>query len=323
MMLTFASSGSARNITYDANGNMASVTNTCGTTTYSWDARNRLVGITGFKPDCSLLTASFLYDAVGRRVQKTINGQTIQYLYDGVDIIQEITNGLPSVNYIRTLNIDEPLARIDLATNTVRYYHADALGSIIGLSNESGQEVTKYAYDPFGQVVISGEMSDNPFQYTGRENDGTGLYYYRARYYSSELQRFVSEDPIGLKGGINFFAYVDSVGKGTVDTNLYVYADNSPINENDPMGLQPGIPGLPCLLGYCAFKDMLGRFSRICMSLSNNECALMPFSIPLMGRMNDGTYLGLFIKICKDCKGKCHTSLFFGPAVTSGNGNDG
>ncbi len=100
---------------------------------------------------------------------------------------------------------------MDLATNTVRYYHADALGSIIGLSNETGQMVTTYAYDAFGHVTISGEMSDNPFQYTGRENDGTGLYYYRAMYYSPELQRFVSEDPIGLNGGdVNFYAYVGS-----------------------------------------------------------------------------------------------------------------
>ncbi|MGE5894357.1 MAG: RHS repeat-associated core domain-containing protein [bacterium] len=55
---------------------------------------------------------------------------------------------------------------------------------------------TQYTYDPFGNVTISGEASDNPFQYTGRENDGTGLYYYRARYYSPDMQRFISEDPI-------------------------------------------------------------------------------------------------------------------------------
>ena len=178
---------------------MTTVTNSCGTTTYTWDVRNRLIGLSGFNTDCSPLTASFKYDALGRRIEKTINGRPIDYLYDGNDIVQEIEGGVPAVNYIRTLSIDEPLARIDLATNTVRYYHADALGSIIGLSDESGQEVTQYAYDPFGNVTITGEISDNPFQYTGRENDGTGLYYYRARYYSPELQRFISEDPMNLK----------------------------------------------------------------------------------------------------------------------------
>ncbi|HAM50579.1 MAG TPA: hypothetical protein DCP92_07725 [Nitrospiraceae bacterium] len=216
-MLSF----SDKNITYDADGNMASVTNSCGTTTYTWDARNRLVGINGFNPDCSQLAASFEYDALGRRIQKTINGLTIQYVYDGVDIIQEIENGQVTANYVRTLSIDEPLARIK-SDGTVRYYQRDALGSVIALTDGTGAVQTTYTYDPFGNVTVTGETSDNPFQYTGRENDGTGLYYYRARYYSSELQRFISEDPIRFKGGINFYAYVkdnptnytDPTGKG-------------------------------------------------------------------------------------------------------------
>jgi len=112
-MLSFTlATASAKNITYDNNGNTTSVTNACGTTTYIWDARNRLIGISGFDALCSSPSASFRYDALGRRIEKTINGRTIQYLYDGLDIVQEIENELPSVNYIRTLNIDEPLARI-------------------------------------------------------------------------------------------------------------------------------------------------------------------------------------------------------------------
>ncbi len=212
---------SSDNIGYDENGNMTSITNSCGTTTYTWDARNRLAGINGFKPDCSSLTASFKYDALWRRIEKTINGRTIQYLYDELDIVQEIENGAVAVNYVRTLNIDEPLARVK-ADGTVRYYQTDALGSVIGLVDETGTVRTQYSYDPFGAVSVSGEASENPFQYTGRENDNTGLYYYRARYYSPELQRFVSEDPIRFKGGLNFYAYVN----------------NNPINMTDYNGLE-------------------------------------------------------------------------------------
>lgn len=239
-MLTF----NTENITYDANGNMTSLTNSCGTTTYTWDARNRLVGMSGYKPDCSSLTASFIYDALGRRTQKTINGRTIDYLYDGKDIVQEIESGLPAVNYVRTLNIDEPLARIELATNTARYYHADALGTVIGLSNESGQEVTQYAYDAFGNVTITGEISDNPFQYTGRENDGTGLYYYRARYYSPEFQRFISEDPMNIKsillGNVSPIRVKDKLLSNLINNpllqNQYVYVRDNPVNYIDPSG---------------------------------------------------------------------------------------
>ena len=227
-MLTFNN----KNMTYDENGNITSVTNSCGTTIYAWDVRNRLVGMSGFDAQCSPLSANFKYDALGRRIEKTINARTIQYLYDGVDIVQEIEYGLPSVNYIRTLNIDEPLARIE-SNGIERYYQTDALGSVIALTDEAGAIKTQYVYDSFGSVTISGEISDNPFQYTGRENDRTGLYYYRARYYSPGLQRFISEDPIGLEGGINLYSYVGA----------------NPINAADPNGLFAGKPGVPPATG--------------------------------------------------------------------------
>lgn len=80
--------------------------------------------------------------------------------------------------------------------------------------------MTSYAYEPNGKVTSIG-ASSNPFQYTGRENDGTGLYYYRARYYDPSVGRFIQEDPIGLAGGLNFYNYVDG----------------NPINRIDPTGL--------------------------------------------------------------------------------------
>ena len=160
-----------------------------------------------------------------------------------MDIVQEIENGTVTVNYIRTLNIDEPLARIK-SDGTVRYYQQDALGSVIGLTTESGQLTTSYSYDPYGNVTISGEASDNPFQYTGRENDGTGLYYYRARYYSPELQRFISEDPIGFNGGINFYRYVG----------------NGPTRYIDPLGLLNILGGVGgSLVGITGVEGSVGQ----------------------------------------------------------------
>lgn len=220
---------------YDANGSRTKMTRqnmtlpvrgdnatpTCGTTDYTFNVRGQLTGINGFNADCSSLTAAFKYDALGRRTEKSINGRTIKYVYDGLDIVQEIEGGTVTVNYVRTLNIDEPLARVQ-ADGTVRYYMQDALGSVIGLTDATGVVKTTYAYDPFGKVTMTGEASDNPFQFAGRENDNTGLYYYRARYYSPALQRFISEDPIGLAGG---------------DVNFYAYVGNSPTRYNDPSGL--------------------------------------------------------------------------------------
>jgi len=79
-----------------------------------------------------------------------------------------------------------------------------------------------YAYSPYGETTALGADEGNPIQYTARENDGTGLYYYRARYYDPVLKRFVSEDPIGLAGGVNMYAYVHA----------------QPVNNTDPLGLK-------------------------------------------------------------------------------------
>jgi RHS repeat-associated protein len=105
----------------------------------------------------------------------------------------------------------------------VRYYHQDALGSVLALTDEAGAVRTRYNYEPFGETAYTGEESDQPFQYTAREHDGGGLQHYRARYKLDH--RFISEDPIGFAGG---------------DVNLYVYVRNLPTRYRDPYGLQSG-----------------------------------------------------------------------------------
>src|SRR5208282_2127882 len=97
----------------------------------------------------------------------------------------------------------------------------DALGSTVALSGPTGNTLAQYKYDPYGNVTITG-TSSNPYQFTGRENDGTGLYYYRARYHDPSTGRFVSADPIGFNSS---------------GANLYAYAQNNPINYVDRLGL--------------------------------------------------------------------------------------
>jgi RHS repeat-associated protein len=201
---------SASSLTYDANGNLTSD----GVNTYTWDARNQLASMSG-----AGLSGSFTYDSFGRRRGKTINGVATEFLYDGGNAVQEKTGGAPSANLL-TGGVDQTFMRTD-ATGA-RHLLTDGLGSTLGLTDASGSETTQYTYEPFGQTSVSGVTSSNSSQYTGRENDGTGLYYYRARYYSPSLQRFISEDPIGIAGGIN----------------LYSYVDNNPITYRDLFGLE-------------------------------------------------------------------------------------
>jgi len=201
-------------LTYDANGNLTGD----GVNSFVWNARDQLVQI----QQGGVSQLSFAYDALGRRVSKAVGGSTpTQYLYDGYNAIQE-TQGA-AVNPILTgLGIDERFARNDVSGRT--YFMTDMLGSTIGLTDGSGAIQQRYTYDAYGNVTPADTSTGftNPYQFTGREADTGGLYYYRARYYSPGMGRFISEDPVGFAGGQN---------------NFYGYVDGNPTNYRDPSGL--------------------------------------------------------------------------------------
>lgn len=225
-------------LSYDANGNLLGD----GYQTYVWNARDQLSQI---KNGSGAVVASFSYDALGRRQTKTVNGVASGYVYDGLNIVQELSglsgdNSSPTnvrASYING-GIDEVFAQLGGtgASAKIDTYLTDALGSTIRLLDATGAKVIDYTYDPYGNTT-SDAVGGNPFQYTGRENDMTGLYYYRARYYSPSLGRFISSDPIGLNGGIN----------------TYTYVGGDPIFRTDPLGENWNkiIPIVGCLIGLC------------------------------------------------------------------------
>jgi RHS repeat-associated protein len=194
------------NLAYDANGNVTG----SGAEGYNWDARNRLTS--------TLSGAGFAYDPFGRRTQMTLSGTTTNFLYDGPNAVQQLQGASPSANMLMG-GIDEVFQRTDAAG--VRDFLTDALGSTIALTDPAGVMQTQYVYDAFGNTVNSGSTTTNNVAFSGREIDPTGLYFSRARYYNPQLQRFISEDPIGFSGGDNF----------------YRYADDNPISYKDPFGL--------------------------------------------------------------------------------------
>jgi RHS repeat-associated protein len=232
-------------LAYDASGNMTSD----GTNAYTWDPRNQLASISGN------FTASFQYDPFGRRLGKTINGSTANFLYDGVNPVQELVGGSPSANLLTGPGADEYFQRTGL-TGTSNFL-TDALGSTLALADPTGTVQTQYTYDPFGGATTQGTANANSFQFTGRENDGDGLDYYRARYYDPMVARFISQDPLDISGG---------------GPNLYGYAMNSPVIYIDPMGLHMS----------CTFCQDTGTFS--CTDTDTGQ--------PVVRPTNKGVYSG-------------------------------
>jgi RHS repeat-associated protein len=205
--------------TYDNNGSTQTKTDATGITTYTWDFENRLSSVA---LPSSGGTVSFKYDPFGRRIQNANTSGTTNYLYDGPNVLEEVDgSGNVLARYTQGTGIDQPFS--ELRSGATSYYQQDAVGSVTSLSNSAGTLANTYTYDSFGKLTASTGTITNPFQYTAREFDAeTGQYFYRARYIDPSVGRFLSADPVGFKGGINFYAYVL----------------NNPINLSDPTGLK-------------------------------------------------------------------------------------
>ena len=209
-------SNSTGSYTYDANGNTLSDPQG---RSFTWDFENRLTQ--AIVPGSNGGTTTFKYDPFGRRIQKSGPLGTTNYLYEGVNPLEEVdAGGNQSARYTQEPRVDSALA---LSGGSTAYYETDGQNSITTLSDPSGALLATYTFDSFGSLTASTGSSNNSLRYSGRQFDlDTGLYYYRARYYQPSAGRFVSEDPLGFSGD---------------DVDFYSYVGNAPIDFVDPFGL--------------------------------------------------------------------------------------
>lgn len=216
------------------------------------------------------------YDAQGRHISKTVQGGTpTQYLYDGQNVVQEMQGS--TVNPILVgLGIDERYARNDVIGRI--YFLVDMLNSTIALTDITGAIRQQYSYDPYGNVTQSDTTTGftNPYQYTGREADTAGLYYYRARYYSPMMGGFISEDPITFDGG---------------QLSFYAYASGNPIVFRDPSGHFIVEAGVGFVLGG-AFGYVSGLISGDTGDQLWHDAAAGAITGGLMGLTDGASLLG-------------------------------
>jgi RHS repeat-associated protein len=210
---------------YDGNGNLTSG----DSGTYAYDARNRLSSGT-----VGGVTTTLAYDGRNRCVSRTVGSTTTFLIYDGWNLINEYVGAstTPSQTYVHGAAIDEMGAKKD-ASGSLVYYCADALGSTTYLTDITGLVAEHYTYDIYGAVSIFDQLGNpltasfygNRFFSTGREFlSSMNVYDYRNRYYSQDLGRWLSRDPL-------------KDAEQAQGPNLYEYVGNDPIRFTDPLGL--------------------------------------------------------------------------------------
>lgn len=220
-LLTQTNDGRLTTYGYDNVGNLTSIASSAGTTSLTWDGKDQLVQIR--YPDGGISSTSYLPASPLRYEQQDPDGRTTRFLFDpGTgNVLQELdASGATSAQFLHGLGLDETLARVQ-SSQTLTFI-TDHLETTRNLVDAAGNVANTYDYWAFGEVRQAQETVANAVRFTGRELDRfSGLQYTRNRWYSAELGRFISRDPIGFRGGLN----------------LYDYTGNNPATYSDPSGL--------------------------------------------------------------------------------------
>jgi RHS repeat-associated protein len=230
---TAITGGLASSPSYDTDGNMTSD----GNFTYTWNGENRLVvaeRTAGVSPATRI---EYAYDYMGRMFKRTVNGNDSHYIWDGWNMVAEIS-GSETNSYIWGLDLSltpQGAGGVGGLLSSVRsqsgaspdahYFAYDANGNVSDLVDESGDVVAHYEYDAFGnKTASSGAYADsNPWQFSTKYwEPETGLLHYELRPYVPNLGRWLSRDPIGERGGVA----------------LHGFVGNGAINQWDLMGLE-------------------------------------------------------------------------------------
>ena len=199
-------------IAYDAIGNPLND----GTWTYTWQNGRQLQ-----KMQKSGVTAEFVYNADGLRVQKTVNGVVTKYTLHGKNVVH-MTSGTDELHFF----YDAQNRPAVVVYNGTAYAYVKSLqGDIVAILDENGNAVVSYGYDAWGAPLwCTGELAETlgkvqPFRYRGYVYDEeTGLYYLRSRFYNSSLCRFIDMDCLIHSG------------------NTFAYCCNSPASMHDVCG---------------------------------------------------------------------------------------
>ncbi|GCE13343.1 type IV secretion protein Rhs [Tengunoibacter tsumagoiensis] len=227
------STGLNESYSYNAASELITRTNGSGSTTYSYDGIGNLIGSTaGGTLSYNVLnqttkngSTNYTYSGTTQSERVQVNSDT--FVYGGLGLTTAKTTA-GTTEYVRC---SCGLLNNERTPDGKKYYYLfDGLGSVVGMTNSTGQEVNAYKYDPYGNIVSQQEQSglNNPWKYAGGYYDSsTGLTKFGIRYYDPTVGRWTQRTPVG--GSL----------QETLKGNPYMYADNNPVNEMDPSGALP------------------------------------------------------------------------------------
>lgn len=215
---------------WDANGNLQSKTAGNTTTFYLWDSQNHLVEADqGATQATATPIAKYTYDVNGNRVMKVEPGKVTTYRFDSnqanAQVVEEdVTQA--NVTTVTTYAWSNDGKLIGMNVNgQQRYPVMDAQGSVMALTDDSGNITDTWTYDAFGNQTSRTGATVNPFRYTSEYTDDTiGLQYNRARWYDPQVGRFISQD--------TFIGHLEQ----PISLNKYTYTNDNPVNGTDPSG---------------------------------------------------------------------------------------
>ncbi len=215
--------GNVTTNSFNADGDLLSVTSPTSTVSYGWDCADRLTAITN-----GAAVTTFLYDAQGNRIGR-ISGNVTNYFVLNYraglkNMLAEVDgNGLPVHYYVWGPN--GLVCQIEYDGSTTHYFHADEQGNTLALTDGNGNVSDQFAYTPYGELTAHSGPTSTPYQWLGgvavRADDTPIVYAMQRRFYSADQKRFLSADPAGI----------DSF------PNLYAYGNGNPAFFADPYGL--------------------------------------------------------------------------------------
>lgn len=230
---------------------------------YIWSYDDRLLYINF--PDGTKSTMKYNHEGL-RIYRKDKDGDITNYYWSTLGLPQVMNetdgDGNAKASYVLGLGL------IAIKVSGVKkYYITDALGSILALTDVSGNVTDTYDYSEYGEITASTGSSHNPYRFTEQQYDAdSGHYYLRARYYDPETGRFISRDPV----------------ENVEEIAAYVYALNRPVDLVDPTGLQPFTKKACKAACDCMYPGKVGveasknaACKKLCDMLKRSDCNVL------------------------------------------------